>query len=89
MQKLNQRNSKCYNIHIGEKSETCCNLKVHSSMMNKKDHKVYLGEVICSSGKNYKIIANKVNRGVGVLAKFSPHLMKSAWATIIMKLHSL
>jgi hypothetical protein len=53
---------KCYNIHIGENSRTCCNLKVHSSMMNKKDHEVYLGEVVekSSSGKNDKNIANKV-----------------------------
>ena len=61
--------SKCYNIHIGENSETCCNLKVHSSMMNKKDHEVYLGEVICSSGKNDKNIANKVNQGVGAVSQ--------------------
>ena len=38
-------------------------------MMNKKDHEVYLGEVICSSGKNDKNIANKVNQGVGAVSQ--------------------
>ena len=42
--------SKCYNIHVGGDSEICSNSKVHSSMMSKKQHEVYLGEIICSSG---------------------------------------
>ena len=61
--------SKCYNIHVGGNSEICCDLNVHSARMTKKDHEVYLGEIICSSGQNDKNIAKKVNQGVGAVSQ--------------------
>ena len=37
--------------------------------MNKKNYEVYLGDVICSSGKNVKNIWNKINQGVGAVSQ--------------------
>merc|ERR1712129_138384 len=61
--------SKGYKIHVGRDSEICCNSKVHNSIMSKKQHEVYLGEIICSSGTNDKNIANKANKGVGAVSQ--------------------
>ena len=61
--------TKCYNIHVGKNAEKCCNLKVHDTTMTKKEHETYLGDVICSSGKNTKNIANKCNMGVGAVSQ--------------------
>ena len=61
--------SKCYKIHVERDSEICCNSKVHNSIMSKKQHEVYLGEIICSSGTNDKNIANKANKGVGAVSQ--------------------
>ena len=61
--------SKCYNIHVGKKEERCCELKVHDSVMKKKDSEVYLGDVVCSSGRNDKNIAFRVNQGVGTVSQ--------------------
>ena len=38
-------------------------------IMSKKQHEVYLGEIICSSGTNDKNIANKANKGVGAVSQ--------------------
>ena len=61
--------SKCFNIHVGKQPEKCCSLKVHDSVMVKKDSEVYLGDVICSSGKNEKNILSKSNQGVGAVSQ--------------------
>ena len=61
--------TKCFNIHVGKKYEDCCNLKVHNIEMTRKDSEVYLGDVICSSGKNEKNILNKSNQGVGAVSQ--------------------
>ena len=37
--------------------------------MIRKDSEVYLGDVICSSGKNEKNILNKSNQGVGAVSQ--------------------
>ena len=37
--------------------------------MNRKEFEVYLGDVVCSSGKNDRNIENKVNQGVGAVSQ--------------------
>ena len=61
--------TKCFNIHVGKKTEDCCSLKVHNLDMIRKDSEVYLGDVICSSGTNHKNISNKTNQGVGAVSQ--------------------
>ena len=61
--------TKCFNIHEGKNIEQCCILKVHDSVMMKKDHETYLGDVISSNGKNDKNILNKTNQGVGSVSQ--------------------
>ena len=67
--KLELGPTKCFNIHVGGDTGNCCSLKVHDSMMKKTDHETYLGDVICSSGRNEKNIASKVNKGVGAISQ--------------------
>ena len=61
--------NKCYNIHVGSNLDNWCNLKVHSSKMVQKDSEVYLGDVICNSGKNEKNITKKANQGLGAVSQ--------------------
>ena len=56
-------------FHVGGDTGNCCSLKVHDSMMKKTDHETYLGDVICSSGRNEKNIASKANKGVGAISQ--------------------
>ena len=67
--KLELGPTKCFNIHVGGDTGNCCSLKVHDSMMKKTDHETYLGDVICSSGRNEKNIASKANKGVGAISQ--------------------
>ena len=61
--------TKCFNIHVGKNIEQCCSLKVHETIMNKKDHETYLGDVISSNGNNEKNIESKANQGVGAVSQ--------------------
>ena len=60
---------KCFNIHVGKNSENCSQLKVHESVLNKRDHETYLGQIICNSGTNFKNIENKKNIGIGAVSQ--------------------
>ena len=54
--KLEFSHSKCLNIHVGKNAEECCSKKVHNSIMKTAEYEAYLGDVICSSGKNERNI---------------------------------
>ena len=41
----------------------------HDAIMTSKDYETYLGDVVCSSGKNDKNIASKSNQGVGAVSQ--------------------
>ena len=61
--------TKCFQIHVGKNVKACCSLKVHEAEMTRKESEVYLGDTICSSGKNEKNIQNKTNQGVGAISQ--------------------
>ena len=67
--KLEFGHTKCYNIHVGKNADECCSKKVHNSIMKTAEHETYLGDVICSSGKNERNISNKANCGVGAISQ--------------------
>ena len=48
-----------YNIHVRQIEERCCDLKVHDSLMKRKDSEVSCCDVVCSSGRNDKSIQSK------------------------------
>ena len=67
--KLELGPTKCFNIHVGGDTGSCCSLKVHDSLMKKSNHETYLGDVICNSGSNEKNITSKANKGVGAISQ--------------------
>ena len=67
--------SKCFKMHIGKEVTSCTKLKVNKeSTMTLKTHETYLGEVICKSGSNDKIIQNKRNSGLGAVSQITSML---------------
>ena len=66
--KLQFGQTKCFNIHIGDKPLYCDGLKVHENRMNEKSHETYLGDIICSSGSNNKNIEKRSNAGIGAVS---------------------
>ena len=67
--KLKLGQKKCFNIHIGNNSEKCHGLRVHSENMNSKSFETYLGDVVCSSGSNNRNINRKVTIGIGAVSQ--------------------
>jgi len=49
--KLKLKQSKCAAIHVGKKSKTCPNLKVHGQKMHRVEKVKYLGDIVHQSGK--------------------------------------
>merc|ERR1719319_1749043 len=49
--KLKLKRSKCAAIHVGKKSKSCPNLKIHGEKMHREEKVKYLGEIVHRSGK--------------------------------------
>ena len=81
-------NSKCVKLHIGGAHRGFCpTLKVHGTKMPEVTAEKYLGDVLCSDGKNTKNIKNKIAKGLGKIAQimnildevnFGPHYFEIA-----------
>ena len=63
--KLGQK--KCFQMHIGKRSECCPSLNVHSKEMFTTNREKYLGEILSSSGKIDNNILERYNKGVGIV----------------------
>jgi hypothetical protein len=61
--------SKCVKIHIGNKTDSCIEQKVHEDIVQEKSY-----DVVCSSGRNDKNIENRCNRGVGAISQITTML---------------
>ena len=80
--------SKCVKLHIGgAKRGFCPKLKVHGTKMPEVLSETYLGDILCSDGKNTKNIKNRISKGLGIIAQimnilddvnFGPHYFKIA-----------
>ena len=66
--------SKCVKIHIGNKTDSCIEQKVHEEIVQEKSYETYLGDIVCSSGSNDKNIENRYNRGVGAISQITTML---------------
>ena len=56
-------------MHIGRKSETCPQLKVHGTLMESVKQDMYLGDLISSDGKNRKNIEKRISKGLGIISQ--------------------
>ena len=61
--------SKCHKIHIGKNHETCPVLKVHGTIMEDVSNDTYLGDIICSDGKNTLNIKKRISKGLGIISQ--------------------
>ena len=63
--------SKCHKMHVGNRNIECPKLKVHGTPMEEVSDDVYLGDVICSTGKNVKNVEKRVSRGMGIISQIT------------------
>ena len=85
---LELSHSKCYNMHIGKKSQNLCpTLSIHGRKMLKSETQKYLGDILTTSGKINENIAARYNKGIGKVneimgilqeVSFGPHYFKMA-----------
>ena len=61
--------SKCVRMHVGKRTHPCLPLKVHNQKMSEVTEITYLGDVICSDGRNHKNIQNRVRKGTGLICQ--------------------
>ena len=61
--------SKCHWMHIGKPNINCYAPKVHSEDMVEVSEDTYLGDLISNDAKNTKNIANRVSKGLGIIAQ--------------------
>ena len=56
-------------MHIGRKSDTCPQLKVHGTIMESVQQDMYLGDLISCDGKNKKNIEKRISKGLGIISQ--------------------
>ena len=54
--------SKCVKMHMGKPNEFCPSLKVHGKPLNEVSEETYLGDLLCSDGKNIKNIGKEFQK---------------------------
>ena len=67
--KLRLNHKKCSVIHVGKKSYSCPELKVHGKIMHREESTKYLGDIYNSSGKAKFNINERSARAYAVLAE--------------------
>ena len=64
--KLEMGHSKCFQIHVGNKSnELCPKLSVHNEEMKKTNSEKYLGDILTNGGNIDKNIEARYDKGIG------------------------
>ena len=67
--KLTLSSKKCHKMHLGKKSLTCPNLKVHEQNMEDTEQEKYLGDILMSSGKLTKTVEDRQAKGFGSISQ--------------------
>ena len=74
-------------MHVGKPNEFCPSLKVHGKPLNDVSEETYLGDLLCSDGKNIKNIRKRISKGIGLISTiinllesvcFGPHYFEIA-----------
>ena len=68
MNKLKLNENKCHKIHSGPASQYCPALLVHDDTMLESVAEKYLGDVVCSDGKNTKNIKSRNDKLMGTIS---------------------
>ena len=59
--------NKCFHMHVGKRDRECKNLTVNNSTMNTTTKEKYLGNILSANGKIDENIAERYNRGIGLV----------------------
>ena len=73
--------SKCLQMHVGKIDNNCPQLKVHGSNMKKVTEIIYLGDKVCSDGKNTKNVLDRVKKGTGLVSQIFKILQQIGYGT--------
>ena len=66
--KLSFNTSKCFVLHVGPKSDECCQLQVHDQAMKRTNSEKYLGDLVSNSG-NADNIDNRRKIGMKTISE--------------------
>ena len=70
--KLRLSESKCFKIHVSNKSEKCkVDLKVGDKVMNSASQAKYLGDIINEDGNIKNTIEDRRQKGIGIVSQIS------------------
>ena len=58
---------KCFQMHVGNDSDSCPTLNIHSQKMLTTNSEKYLGQIISSTGKLENNINDRFNKGLGIV----------------------
>ena len=61
--------NKCVRMHVGKRAHPCYPLRVHDQKMTEATEITYLGDVICSDGRNLKNVQNRTQKGIGLMCQ--------------------
>ena len=67
--KLKLKHSKCSAIHVGKKSNSCPDLKVHGQKMHREESVKYLGDIVHKSGKSKENTSERVVKANAIVAE--------------------
>ena len=67
LEKLTLSTAKCHNIHVGNQSLQCPELKVNGYQMNQSEAETYLGDVLEKNTKKRTNIEKRKSRGYGIV----------------------
>ena len=56
-------------MHIGKKSSTCPNLKVHEEKMEESEEEKYLGDILLNNAKMTKTVEDRRAKGYGFVSQ--------------------
>ena len=68
-EKLTLSESKCHNVHIGNKKENCKDLAVHTHKMHESSQEKYLGDLIDQTGTQRATIRDRKSKGYGIVSQ--------------------
>ena len=67
--KLEFNLTKCVNMHIGPGKDKCDKLKVHKTEIKTASTQKYLGDLVCSSGKNSENVNDRCKTGFKAISQ--------------------
>ena len=66
--------SKCFQMHVGKKTNSCPKLSVHGKEMKTTSKEKYLGDILTSTAKIDENINERFKKGIGIINEIMSNL---------------